>query len=433
MSKSAIEVHGLGKKFIINHKNKASYSTLKDDIGNLGKRLVGKEINTSEEEFWALKDLSFEVPQGEIFGVIGKNGSGKSTLLKILSRIISPTTGKITIHGKVASLLEVGTGFHPELTGRENIYFNGSMLGMKRSEISRKFNEIVEFSEVEKFIDTPVKFYSSGMYVRLAFSVAAHLEPEILILDEVLAVGDANFQKKSMNKILSTMKEGRTVLFVSHNVAAIRQLCTNGILLNNGQAQASGKVSDIIDSYLLDNELSLQLQKKKLTHVWKNDGSNIDQNPYVDVKELAVVSEDDTPVKVIDNSQKHYVRISMNIKKFEPDLSFGYIVWDEDARTIIYQTHSTDGLRANWIPLNSGDHMLYAEVPKYFLNSGRFRISAVCSLYSREWIYDSEASPIRLQIDVKHGIRETEGWFEPRGGYMAPILPWASHLSGRRK
>ena len=201
-------------------------------------------------DFWALRDVSFDVQQGEVLGIIGRNGAGKSTLLKILSRITEPTAGRVTLRGRVASLLEVGTGFHPELTGRENIFLNGAILGMSRAEIRRKFDEIVAFAEVEQFLDTPVKRYSSGMYVRLAFAVAAHLEPEILVVDEVLAVGDAEFQKKCLGKMGEVAKGGRTVLFVSHNMAAIRRLCSRVILLKNGRITQSGNVNQCIDTYL---------------------------------------------------------------------------------------------------------------------------------------------------------------------------------------
>lgn len=252
MTKPAIEVKNLSKSYIINHKDRASYKTIKDDFTSLIKRPFGG-LESHEEKFWALKDVSFEVAQGEIFGVIGRNGSGKSTLLKILSRIVQPTNGETNMRGRVASLLEVGTGFHPELTGRENIFFNGSMLGMSKKEIEKKFDEIVAFSEVEKFIDTPVKFYSSGMYVRLAFSVAAHLEPDILILDEVLSVGDAAFQKKSLNKILETMNDGRTIIFVSHSMDSVQQLCTRAMLLNKGQVEIIGDTKLVTEKYLEGN------------------------------------------------------------------------------------------------------------------------------------------------------------------------------------
>lgn len=208
--------------------------------------------NRDGETIWALKDVSFTVEQGEVLGIIGRNGAGKSTLLKLLSRVTAPTSGKIKLKGRVASLLEVGTGFHPELTGRENIYLNGAILGMNRKEIDRKFDEIVDFAEIEKFIDTPVKRYSSGMYVRLAFAVAAHLEPEILVVDEVLAVGDAEFQKKCLGKMGDVAKEGRTVIFVSHNMAAIDALCERAVLVKSGQVQMDGAASDVVSSYLAE-------------------------------------------------------------------------------------------------------------------------------------------------------------------------------------
>ncbi|MBP9818263.1 ABC transporter ATP-binding protein [Candidatus Shapirobacteria bacterium] len=244
MAKTIIKVESLGKKYRIGEKQ--AYYSLRDTIGNMFS--AKKE---SVDEFWALKDINFEVKQGESIGIIGRNGAGKSTLLKILSRITPPTTGKITLEGRVASLLEVGTGFNPELTGRENIFLNGAILGMKQVEIKKKFDEIVAFSEVEKFLDMPVKHYSSGMYMRLAFAVAAHLDSEILIVDEVLAVGDAQFQKKCLGKMGEvTSKEGRTVLFVSHNMGAIQQLCQRGMLLGNGRIVAEGEAMEITSKYL---------------------------------------------------------------------------------------------------------------------------------------------------------------------------------------
>jgi len=234
MSDSIITVENLSKKYIISHKKQEHYTAMRDVLVNgvkgFGKKLLGKgNKSNTKEDFWALKDINFEIKQGDRVGIIGRNGAGKSTLLKILSRITEPTTGKIHLRGRVASLLEVGTGFHPELTGRENIFLNGAIMGMSKWEIKKKFDEIVEFAEVEKFLDTPVKRYSSGMYVRLAFAVAAHLEPEILIVDEVLAVGDAQFQKKCLGKMEDVGKEGRTVLFVSHNMGAVNQLCNVGL------------------------------------------------------------------------------------------------------------------------------------------------------------------------------------------------------------
>lgn len=251
---SIISVENISKRYILKHQNSERYTALRDVIANKVKGVFGWKPEAgnrkSTEEFWALKDVSFEVKQGDKVGIIGRNGAGKSTLLKILSRIVDPTKGMAIIDGRVASLLEVGTGFHPELTGRENIFLNGSILGMSKQEIKNKFDEIVAFAEVERFLDTPVKRYSSGMYVRLAFAVAAHLEPEILIIDEVLAVGDAQFQKKCLGKMSAVANEGRTILFVSHNMEAIQKLCTKGILLDMGKLIVAGNIDHVVGKYL---------------------------------------------------------------------------------------------------------------------------------------------------------------------------------------
>lgn len=247
-----ITVKNIGKRYTISHQGNKRANTLRDEMEGWFKNLARKRLKEelpSKEEFWALKDVSFDIEPGDRVGIIGRNGAGKSTLLKILSRITEPTTGEIRIKGRVASLLEVGTGFHQELSGRENIYLNGAILGMSRVEIKKKFDEIVAFSEVEKFLDTPVKRYSSGMYVRLAFSIAAHLEPEILIVDEVLAVGDAQFQKKSLGKMEDVGKEGRTVIFVSHNMAAVKNLCNKGILLEKGLKKIESKIETVTEIY----------------------------------------------------------------------------------------------------------------------------------------------------------------------------------------
>jgi lipopolysaccharide transport system ATP-binding protein len=258
MSDTVIRVENLGKKYVLGYKQER-YTSLRDVIANRSKALFNpsqskSKIQSNRDEFWALKDLSFEIKQGETVGIIGRNGAGKSTLLKVLSRITEPTKGRINIKGRIASLLEVGTGFHPELTGRENIYLNGAILGMSKAEIQRKFDEIVAFAEVEKFLDTPVKRYSSGMYVRLAFAIAVHLEPEILVVDEVLAVGDAQFQKKCLNKMSEVGKQGRTILFVSHNMSAIRSLCTVGLVLSKGTLKDIGEINEVTDRYLADIE-----------------------------------------------------------------------------------------------------------------------------------------------------------------------------------
>lgn len=254
-----IRAEGLGKKYVIGHSERERYVALRDVIARTARgfaqsvtdlvRGQASVLGDTREEFWALRDVSFEVKRGEVVGIIGRNGAGKSTLLKILSRITEPTEGRVTMKGRVASLLEVGTGFHPELTGYENIYLNGAILGMTHAEIRRKFDEIVAFAEVEKFLDTPVKRYSSGMYVRLAFALAAHLEPEILILDEVLAVGDAQFQKKCLNQMEAVTGSGRTVLFVSHNMGAVKRICSTCVVLSSGTLEFRGSTAEAIHRY----------------------------------------------------------------------------------------------------------------------------------------------------------------------------------------
>lgn len=262
--KPIISVEGLGKSYTIRHEGQTHYKSLREEIFKLPSRLL-RRGEQSREEFWALKDVSFDIMPGDRVGIIGRNGAGKSTLLKLLSRITEPTTGRITLRGRVASLLEVGTGFHPELTGRENIYLNGAILGMTRTEVRRKFDEIVDFAGVEKFLDTPVKRYSSGMYVRLAFAVAAHLEPEILIVDEVLAVGDADFQKKCLAKMEeASVGHGRAVLFVSHNMAIINKLCTSGILLKKGECIFYGSIQETIAKYRNNEEKCQKIIERSL-------------------------------------------------------------------------------------------------------------------------------------------------------------------------
>lgn len=312
MPNPVICVENLSKRYIISHHRAERQNTLRDLLASRLKSFSHRFRGTRhpellkqvQEEFWALKEINFEIRQGDRVGIIGQNGAGKSTLLKVLSRITEPTTGRIAIQGRVASLLEVGTGFHPELTGRENIFLNGAILGMKREEIKQKFDEIVAFAEVEKFLDTPVKHYSSGMYVRLAFAVAAHLEPEILIVDEVLAVGDIRFQKKCLGKMKEVEKQGRTVLFVSHNMNAIQALCERCLVFQSGQLIADQMTSEAIQTYLRDTPTSnsftrsLQTDGKptitfgELKLIGKQLNSEVQINLEISAKDVKAVSLD---------------------------------------------------------------------------------------------------------------------------------------------
>ncbi len=297
---TVIKVEGLGKKYIIRHEGRYKYNALRDEIteslkaigrGLLKPQMYSTKQKRSLEEFWALKDVSFEVKQGDSIAIIGKNGAGKSTLLKLLSRITEPTEGKISLVGRVGSLLEVGTGFHPELTGTENIFLNGAILGMAKSDIKKRFDEIVCFAGVEKFLDTPVKRYSSGMQVRLAFAVAAHLEPEILLVDEVLAVGDHEFQKKCLGKMSEIAGEGRTVIFVSHNMAAVGRLCNKGVLLGEGGIIKIGEVENVIKTYMMSGN-------EKNSSVLKI--SNDDCNKTACITYVKLFNEFDQPAYTFD-------------------------------------------------------------------------------------------------------------------------------------
>ncbi len=306
MSEPIIKVENVSKKYEL---GLIGAGTLYHTMWNFLEKIKGGNARdlAAEKEFWALRDINFEVNQGEVIGIIGRNGAGKSTLLKVLSRITEPTTGRITVNGRIASLLEVGTGFHPELSGRENIFLNGSILGMGRREINSKFDEIVEFSGVGKFLDTPVKRYSSGMYVRLAFAVAAHLEPEILVIDEVLSVGDAEFQKKCIGKMGEVAKSGRTVLFVSHNMGAVKNLCQKGIVLSSGKVEMIGSVDEALEAYMKKandinlNEIDLDVLEKNKSNI--------------KVENIEVLSDkSDLTIRITGNAKEHYAKLGIGIK-----------------------------------------------------------------------------------------------------------------------
>lgn len=337
-NETIISVKNIGKKYDITHQ-RGGYVALRDVIANVIKspfrflKQKTKEVAgiAKKEEFWALRNVNFEVKKGEVIGIIGRNGAGKSTLLKILSQITPPTEGEIKIKGRVGSLLEVGTGFHPELSGRENIFLNGAILGMTKSEIAKKFDDIVAFAGIDKFLDTPVKRYSSGMYVRLAFSVAAHMDPDILIIDEVLAVGDAEFQKKCLGRMDEiTKKEGRTILFVSHNMGAIQQLCNKSILLSNGKVIKIGNTSEIISEYIGDQQ--------KATSASVNYAE--DKNKTVKIRNITILDKENNATSNIKIFDPFSVKITYDINQPVIGIQTALFCTNSDDNIIFISTES---------------------------------------------------------------------------------------------
>jgi lipopolysaccharide transport system ATP-binding protein len=369
MSDSVIRVVDLSKQYRIDGKQEA-YRTLRDTLTDaliapfrrVGQLVRGIPLSAAvqHETIWALKDVCCEIKSGEAVGIIGRNGSGKSTLLKILARITEPTTGFAEVHGRVGSLLEVGTGFHQELTGRENIYLNGAILGMRRMEIERKFDEIIAFAEVEKFVDTPVKYYSSGMYLRLAFAVAAHLEPEILLIDEVLAVGDVAFQKKCLDKMSEVTRGGRTVLFVSHNMAAVEQLCSRAILLSNGQISMAGSVARVVGSYLATHERRGSTAEGVLA-----------RNASGSVELIAVgpVDEEGRPLLAAQCGRNLHlsIRLRTHVRLPRVTVSVGINTLHDTRVTVLHS--SIAGHDLSFIP---GTHSIVCRVPQFPLPAGMY-------------------------------------------------------------
>jgi lipopolysaccharide transport system ATP-binding protein len=367
MSNLAISVENLSKSYRIAHQaNGARYKTLREDLMQLPKRILSRFQRfssplSSSETFWALKDVSFEVKQGEVVGIIGRNGAGKSTLLKILSRITEPTSGQAKVYGRVGSLLEVGTGFHPELTGRENIFLNGAILGMRRTEIRDKFDEIVAFSEIEKFLDTPVKRYSSGMYVRLAFAVAANLDPEILLIDEVLAVGDAEFQKKCLGKMQEVSQGGRTILFVSHNMGAIASLCSRCFWLDHGSLALQGATTTVVNAYLKQGA-GVHPEKS-----WKeNDGPGDDT---FKLRQVRICQPINIPTGKIDITKPFQIEIESDISRDGKKVGLGLQIVNERGDIVFHTSDILAETRRLTVP---GRHLHVCTLPAYALNSGQY-------------------------------------------------------------
>jgi len=426
MSETVISVEHLSKRYQL---GVIGTGTFKDDAKVWFAKLRGKPnplAKIGEEDYgnrdgdilWALRDVDFTVPKGEALGIIGRNGAGKSTLLKILARVTTPTLGHVHVRGRIASLLEVGTGFHPELTGRENIFLNGAIMGMTRAEVTRKLDEIIDFSGVERFIDTPVKRYSSGMYVRLAFAVAAYLEPEILIVDEVLAVGDAEFQKKCLGKMGDVAHEGRTVLFVSHNMNAIEQLCSRCILLKAGQIEEiSDNVRGVINNYYSN---SFEVNSQGL---WTNQ-----ENQYVDPNfyplSFSLVNENNEVINSsVRNDSLISVQITAKIELVDPSLTIGYAIYTEDGE-LLYWSYQTDADENQWTKIRPGIWRFQSNLPKRMLNEGEYRLELIASLHFRKWLLEPLHSVPTINLSIRGGLSDSALWIIKRPGLLAPVITW---------
>jgi lipopolysaccharide transport system ATP-binding protein len=450
-----ISVEGLGKRYRITHQAEGRrYVALRDVLAEKAKGFFkmlklkeskaeklktgnlksgNSDVSVSEcqrvsisssEDFWALKDVSFEVRRGEVVGIIGRNGAGKSTLLKILSRITEPTEGRVTLRGRVASLLEVGTGFHPELTGRENVFLNGAILGMHRAEIKRKFDEIVAFAEVDKFLDTPVKRYSSGMYVRLAFAVAAHLEPEILVVDEVLAVGDTEFQKKCLGKMKDDSgKEGRTVLFVSHNMAAVNNLCSRALMLDGGRVIHDGETAQVVDHYLNSG------MEKSGEITWPNP-EEAPGNDRVRLKAVRIISESKVTADVMLDQDCH---IEIDYVNHADNLPLGASIHllDKMGVEVLASAnfHSANLIRDNWFGKGfpKGVFRTVCTIPANFLNENHYSIRvAIVSNNSHLELLTGEIIGFNTHDTGEMRKEYTGHWL----GVVRPKLAWQTELLG---
>lgn len=418
MGDVSISVENLGKCYCIGQYE--SYKTLRDAITNvvaapyqrLRQRLSEEDRRSSY--FWALRNISLNVDQGEVLGVIGGNGAGKSTLLKILSRITTPTEGIIELHGRVGSLLEVGTGFHPELTGRENIFLSGSILGMRRAEIEDKFDEIVGFSEIEKFIDIPVKRYSSGMYVRLAFAVAAHLEPEILLVDEVLAVGDASFQKKCIGKMSDVAKEGRTILFVSHNLSAIRRLCTRAILLDHGTLIADGHADEVINKYIG------HIQNNIGSHEW-GDSRNAPQNATAIIRKVSICDDYDNQLNEVYTDTEFNIEIEFEVKNVG-DVGFSISFWDNE-NNCLFVTMNNHEKKFYGRAMPKGSYKSKCKIPANLFNNGVFNVSIY--MFGKGYT-DGYMERDVLRLEILDGPTVRKDYFGGYPGVLRPLFNWAT-------
>jgi len=412
---TAIRISGLGKRYMIGAAQQRN-DTLRDAIASIAtaplRRLRHAGSTTGRvSHMWALHDVDLEVDSGQVIGIIGRNGAGKSTLLKILTRITQPTTGRVEINGRVGSLLEVGTGFHQELSGRENIYLNGAILGMTRAEIGRKFDDIVAFSEISEFLDTPVKRYSTGMYVRLAFAVAAHLEPEILLVDEVLSVGDIAFQRKCLGQMGEIAGSGRTVVLVSHNMGAVRGLCTRVVEIEQGRPVADGPADEIVNRYIA----------KQL----KAGGSVLDlPRPLGKAGELLitavrVLDDDGKAVGPFHSSKPTTIEIDVDVERTNSAYQVGFDLLSSGGTVL--RTWHTDGPPDTWPPLQAGHNTLRSVIPPGILNEGSYAVAPRADVYRSHWIVNGEEA---VWFDVVKDHLDSPFTWNTNPGPVAPLLDW---------
>lgn len=416
MSEPSIIVQGVGKRYRIGSAQ-AGYTTLRDVLVRWAKSPFkrGSKSGRSADTIWALKDVSFQVERGQVLGLIGENGAGKSTMLKLLSRITEPTEGRMEIRGRVGSLLEVGTGFHPELTGRENIYLNGAILGMKRGEIESKFDEIVSFAEVETFIDTPVKRYSSGMYLRLAFAVAAHLEPEILLVDEVLAVGDAAFQRKCLGKMSDVAQQGRTVIFVSHNMSAILRLTQETIVLEGGRIALRGPTPEAVDHYMTSG------MDRAGERLWDQDEGLRSAGPFLPLA-LRVRDQAGRVVGEVSSTQPFHIEVEYELEQDITGLRVGIYLHTSRGEPV-FTSFDTDDPQAyeRLSAREAGRYVSRCTIPANLLNEGRFVVGMNASSFRIRSYFTEEHA---MSFTVEGAGAPGSHWPERRSGPLRPALDW---------
>lgn len=418
MSNPVIKIENLGKKYVIAHEGQERYTALRDVIARTARSIFSgkKSSANTKEEFWALKDVSFDVQEGDRIGIIGRNGAGKSTLLKILSRITDPSEGKISINGRIASLLEVGTGFHPELTGRENIFLNGAILGMTRQEIKQNFDAIVDFSGVERFLDTPVKRYSSGMYVRLAFSVAAFLNPEILVIDEVLAVGDAEFQKKCLGKMQDVSEKGKTILFVSHNMDAILRLCNKAVLMKNGTMSFYGDTEKGIAAYMSSEHGISSLRR------W-NDMSKAPGDSVVRLNEVRVHDEDFRVAEKFDITRPIGISMDYTVLKDGHILTHSFNLYNDQGVHVFSSHDVVSKLRT--IPRKPGQYTATMWIPANLMAEGMFTVSAAILTQNPFKVFFHELDAVAFNVyDTIDGTSARGEYVHGFPGSVRPLLQW---------